>query len=878
MNPSCLSSFEDMHKYINPLNQRNLLEDIKINISEKNINRFLLEKDKQINQLANLSKNLNNQIESLLASNKAKNTEILTCKRENALLINELENYKRQNLELKNYITEKDFEINNKNKTIFDLQSKNDTMKLDMNNVFDSHLKDYEQVIITSQNLENEISHLKQKNMESQNLIIQQEQAIFELKKENLSINKLSNDNNLKNQVIDDLNFRIKEQIQKNEELTLLNTELNQRIQTYIKDQDEYTVLKQNLQNYEVLMNNLKKTYEIKIDEQDKSIRNLQEKIGKFSEDKNNLVCFMVGQMNAVQNALEKMDEHTAISDKNVGNNSSRDDTQELIKQNFEILLKNLMLLRKEDIKYILDLKQSLEEEKIKTSNILSVSENQKLINEETNRKNISIQNQLEDKSNEISNLNDKLTLYLKQNEELIHDKEILQSNLNQNKKILSDFYNTFITDVTNFYSHNIQIPKNEFPLPMLPTYSVMSPSTKIIEDLYDTFHILLQHIDLLTNNIICSVDKIKEMEKNINQLKEHMDVFQENIISKLKHNDESNKKTVEVNESAHENIIDNNLEDNNDDNSASNLPYNPNFYTSSQPISFSGKDKRLFSFNKDELPVSSQTQKNPLKVKVLNDTDSSSNLQINPSKASQTYKSPLDKDNTPSNSDTANIDMNIESVKKELTQKIKQMKKTSQSVNSKSFKFIPQDRSNSLHTAKFNSDIKLNNNILQTSSNEYQNTANEAELNNLLNNCTNGEYMKAKIESDIEKEKYEQQIMELNDKIKNNENILNNNDDYDNNDNEMYDEEEYNEEDIGHLEEMQGLEEEEENVEEQLDDNNAEENLDNMMENNSANNMEDQMDNNIDEQWIYLLITYLILFRFLIIENIFYNSENIYL
>ena len=172
------------------------------NSQNKNLDIFLMEKDKEIINLSTLNKNLNAQLEDLSRVLKEKEIQILSLTTD----INSFENEKNilieENSQLKLQISQLLSELNSKNQTISEISKKNKEKVSDINSAFNIQMKNYEDALKNIQNIQANNNSLTEKLLSKDKEIIDLQKMIYDLKQENKKIFNYQKDNNEKNKII----------------------------------------------------------------------------------------------------------------------------------------------------------------------------------------------------------------------------------------------------------------------------------------------------------------------------------------------------------------------------------------------------------------------------------------------------------------------------------------------------------------------------------------------------------------------------------------------------------------------------------------------------------------------------------------------------
>ena len=558
------------------------------NSKMKNLDIYIMEKDKEIMNLCSLNKSLINQIENLKKAIKEKELEIASLKTDlNSLDIDKnlnLKEIERLNMQINNLNTS----LLSKENQINEISKKNDENISKINNVYDLQIKNYESNLKNAQNIQINNNSLTEKLLLKDKEIINMQKIIYDLKQENKKFFNLEKENEEKNKNILDLKTYIKklerENFIKGNNNDLL---LNYTDNNYLKDNSEYNFDYSNYNKNINKINNNKSN--------DKAFNDY------YNYLNNNLISFIIEQIKKVELAIDDKSSWN-FNNNNFSNNllNEENSTYELIKQNFDLLINKIKFLHEENFKNREICFKKLNNEKNK---ILELSSNIKLIQKNSQKEINSMKRVIEMKTGEINQLNDKLNKVIS-NKNYIND--IVSNKFEQQ-------YNEIFSKLKNFsdfYCNNMnmgikkeQIQEQEINL-QLPNYSLSDNIDKKMIDIFYTIKIIINFIELnFKNNNILNKNgfdnymneindlniKIKKLSglfnKNENLLKQITD---ENNVLKVKNNKLENiiKSINNKNSNVNNNQINPNQNPKNINNNANNLNnllkknvgYNPNY------------------------------------------------------------------------------------------------------------------------------------------------------------------------------------------------------------------------------------------------------------------------------------------------------------
>ena len=159
-----------------------------LNGKNNNMEIVLMEKDKEIIDLNNTNKELNEQIDNLNKVIQSKDYEILSLQTEISSMESDQNIYENKIKQLNSQIDSLNQLLNERDNEINNLRDSNDNQFNEINDAFNNHMKDYQSVLEQSQNLEKEIGKLSSDLIEKDSLLSSYQKIIFDLKRENKKI------------------------------------------------------------------------------------------------------------------------------------------------------------------------------------------------------------------------------------------------------------------------------------------------------------------------------------------------------------------------------------------------------------------------------------------------------------------------------------------------------------------------------------------------------------------------------------------------------------------------------------------------------------------------------------------------------------------
>ena len=484
-----------------------------VNPKIKNLDIYLMEKDKEILDLISLNKSLISQIEDLKRTNKDKEIQITSLKAD----INTLETDKKLILKENEKLNEDIKNLNNllhiRDNQINEIMKKNDEKIKEINSAYNIQIKNYEETLKNSQNIQINNNSLTEKMLLKDKEIINMQKVIYDLKQDNKKIFNLEKKIEEKNLNIYQLNEYIKKLekenfIQGNSDLIINNNQLNDNTK-YNFDYSNNTKDNQKIFNTNTNNNN----------KDNKEYNDYNNYVT------NNLISFIIEQIKKVELSIDNK------NILNINNNIYTNDilneensTYELIKQNFNLLINKIKFMHEDNFKKKSEILKMLDGEKNKN---LQLTSNIKKIDQNSKNEILSMRQALEMKTTEIQQLKDRLNL-------------VTSNQNNNNDNLLNIFeqqYNEIfakLKNFTEFYCKNINTEIGQIILQM-PNFSLSDPIDKKISDIFYTIKNVINYIENNMknnrgNNIINNFDNyMKEINDLNNKIKRLSELFKKN-------------------------------------------------------------------------------------------------------------------------------------------------------------------------------------------------------------------------------------------------------------------------------------------------------------------------------------------------------------
>ena len=488
------------------------------NTQNKNLDIFLMEKDKEIINLSTLNKNLNTQLEDLSRVIKEKEIQILSLTTDISSFENEKNILIEENNQLKSQITELSSEINSKNQTISEISKKNKETVSDINNAFNIQLKNYEDALKNIQNIQSNNNSLTEKLLIKDKEIIDLQKMLYELKQENKKIFNYQKDNTEKNKIIIGLQKTITTQMKEIEKLKLINGNIN----------NNYNI--SNLSESEHLFN---------IEKRNQLSKNSDSNLINSNNNTNNneLVTFIIDQ---IKNVVLSIDNNIITTDNvdrksdiymtvdNINKKDQNNFLHVLIKQNFDLLINKIN-----------DKKIEL----IKTGNSLN---NHQMQQELTELKEI-----INLKNIENQKLNNQLNFLIQKASNNKEDNTNKDNNNNLDQSFEKQYNEIFakLKNFSDFYCGDLNKSQKKIDL-KLPNFSLNDDNEKKLSDIMFTVKSLIKYIE--NNNNSNENNKKDEENDKIKEVKELLKQ-KEKYLNKIK---SDNQKLKERNLQLENNII----------------------------------------------------------------------------------------------------------------------------------------------------------------------------------------------------------------------------------------------------------------------------------------------------------------------------------
>ena len=482
------------------------------NPKNNNIDIYLMEKDKEIMNLCVLNKSLISQIEELKRANKAQEIQISSLKTDlNSLevdkniLIKENEKLDEKVNGMNNILISKDNKIN-------EISKKTEQNINEINNAYNVQIRNYEDTLKNMQTIKIDNNTLLEKLVLKDKEIINMQKMIFDLKQENKKIF------NLEKEIIErNLNiYNLKECIKNLEKQIFIHENCNDVLFKNKKYNFNYSNANTpNNNNYNINRDIHVNKNIITNNNNEKGVLN-----SYYNYMNSNLISFIIEQIKRVE---------MSIDNKNISfkNNilpcrlSEENSTNDLIRQNFELLINKINILHQDNFNNKTELKNELEEEKNKNV-LLSVNiKNSK--NEIDTMKRI-----LENKTAEIEQLSNKVNqMYSSQNN---NNNSNNNSNNNEGDTDISNNfeqqYNGIFSKLKNFSyfyckdtNDNASSGLKKINL-NLPNYSLDDNTLKKINDIFFTVKNLINFVEQnLKNNNFNNIDIKGNFEKYMNEI-----------------------------------------------------------------------------------------------------------------------------------------------------------------------------------------------------------------------------------------------------------------------------------------------------------------------------------------------------------------------
>ena len=458
----------------------------------KNIDLYIMEKDKEIINLCTQNKSLITEIENLKRINKEQESQITllkadlkTYETDKNIILKENEKLNEQINNLKNELLIKEDKFN-------EILKKNDENVKEISNSYNIQIKNYEDNLKNIQYIQTNNNSLTEKLLLKDKEIIDMQKIIYDLKQENKKYFNLENEIKEKNEII----FNLKQHINKLEK------------DNFIYGKNNNLILNNSQYNYDY-KNNINNPY-------NKNFNNFKDKaFNDYSNYvNNNLISFIIEQIKKVESSIDNKNNQSFnnifYNNELLNENNS---TFELIKQNFDLLINKIKFLHQDYSKNRIDVINELNKEKNKN---MQLSNDIKIIQQNSKNEIISLKQILDKKTGEIKQLSDKLNLVI--------------STQNNNGNIFSNLfvkqYNDIFSTLKNFYDFYINIGANKGQIKgkginlKLPNFSLSDNIDKKINDIFYTLKTIINYIE---NNFKNNKININTNNNNKNSFDNYM-------------------------------------------------------------------------------------------------------------------------------------------------------------------------------------------------------------------------------------------------------------------------------------------------------------------------------------------------------------------
>jgi len=550
-----MSTILEESPLLNSMNQ-NIFRKINLNEISKgnNIDILLMEKDKKIINLSNINISLKNKIEQFQKALKEKDMELSSLKADLSSLNNDQKLKDEENNSLKNRINSLSDQITQKKKEMEIIEKKNNDNISNINKTFDLHMNEYQKLYKNYNDLTNDFNGLNSKYLNKEKECVLQQNIISDLRIENKKIIMLNKDIIEKDKVINDLKRIIKNNKEEISNHQKENKYLNEQIQNYSTNEQYIFKTRQNMYDYENIINEIKDDYNRKLKNKELIINDYKTNTVRTQADNENLISYIVEQIQQIQNKFENYSTGIDFDDDYLLNNYSKinesDDKYELIHQNFVLLTHKLNEFKRRYILELNKLKIKLEEEEISKKQLLNNIDLQKMKNNSIESNISDFKKIIEEKNKEIQELNLKINNLITQNAKNDNTSTIENDLLKEDKKIFNEFFKEFIDIITNFYIENINKKNNLFQIQTFPNYSVLDSKQKKLYDITETIKILISHINNVTNQLMSiyntSRSNFPNMKTN-NNYPSIINSYNSVNMSKLNSNNDLKKRVKEM-------------------------------------------------------------------------------------------------------------------------------------------------------------------------------------------------------------------------------------------------------------------------------------------------------------------------------------------
>ena len=399
--------------FLNNKNQ-NIISNINLQdiTKSKNVDLYLMDKDKEIINLSNQAKTLKNNIERLQKIIKEKEMEINTLKSDILTLNNDQKLKEEENKLLKTKINSLIQELTNKKKEIELITSHNSGNIKNMAQAFDTKMIEYQKLMQNYNEISGDLNILNQKLLQSEKNNNNQQKLIQELRNENKKIVLLNKDLIEKDNIINNLEKIIRENKEEIYEHQKEKKFLNDQIKNQSTKDEFLFKARLNLQEYENAINDMKNNFNKKLKNQELIIKEYQNNIKNYQTNEENLINYIIEQIRQVGNNFEKYVPNPLFNEEILNSFSQpneNDSKYELIHQNFILLSHKLMEFKNNKNTELSQLKNELEEELNNKKNLLNNIQLQKMSKNSIENSILELKKIVEVKNDEIRELNLKI-------------------------------------------------------------------------------------------------------------------------------------------------------------------------------------------------------------------------------------------------------------------------------------------------------------------------------------------------------------------------------------------------------------------------------------------------------------------------------------
>ena len=503
-----MSSLEE-GPFLNQINP-NAINNINIQdlSKSKNIDLFLMEKDKEIINLSNQAKSLKNNMETLQKLIKEKDMEINSLKSDILTLNSDQKLKEEENIILKNKINSLLQELSSAKKEIELINSNNDGNIKKISQAFNTKMLEYQKLMKNYSEISGDLNALNEKLFQSEKDNLNSQKMIQELRKENKKIILLNKDLNEKDKIIKNLEKNIRYNKEEILELQKEKKYLNGQIQNQSNKEDFIYKTRLNLQEYENAIMDMKNNFSKKIKNQEMTIKEYQNKIKSYQENNENLINYIIEQIRQVTDNFEKHVPNPLFNDEILNNFSQPNESDskfELIHQNFILLSHKLKEFKNQKNAELIQLKNELDEEQNYKKNLLNNIRLQKMTKNSIENSITELKKIVEVKNDEIRDLNMKINNLITENtknNDYNNNYDNKNVTNNEENKLFNEFFQKYVELVTNFYLENINKKSNLFQIQTFPNFSILDSKQKKLYDVLKSTKILIDHSNTISNQL----------------------------------------------------------------------------------------------------------------------------------------------------------------------------------------------------------------------------------------------------------------------------------------------------------------------------------------------------------------------------------------